>query len=687
MKNDYSFGAVYSIEPDYTDVEILKDLSNMKELNFRLVTLWPVANPWLDERSTGYVFSQTRKVLDICEKLGLKAILPLFGRNQSLECMSDSLLTPDMMIRDEEGERITYNGFWANLNHPAVRDSIDHYFREAITGLRDHPAVYGWNVFSEAHFRSDDPYTVRLYQEYLRKKYGKIENLNREWFRRYESFDQITPEMRGSAYSVGSSLLPEIEYERFRSENLSDICTFLYETAKRYDHEHPVIIDGTSAQIIRPSVTARNCDESAVAAIPDIYGSTFCPKGGEYDYRESPWRLAMRFTLPASAARKAGKPYFVSALQAHTRSAFTPGSEVRPEELGHWALMCYFTGADAMQLERWRPFLHGCRSTGCGLTRTDGTPGRRGEIIGRVLKQINALRGQYTDARPPEPVVRIGVSYRSRLFFDAFHKWRENNGSEAVTGWYRAFWSMGLPVGFADMEKLGDRELSTPVMVLPSLISVGGGTAEWLEEYVGKGGLLIADARLGTVNEWGVVPTEGIPGKRLSELFGVTETDVASGGAFLLDGESVPANFQYQLLETGPDATAVSAMEDGSPAVVVNSHGKGKTIYFNSFIGVEMAGGVPAPVDAFLREELTARVSDALLVEKDDRVHVAFLKSDAKTVMLAVNFGSDMQTVTLCNRKSDTDITNLTTGDILSDDQTAQLEIPADQSFLFAWED
>ena len=687
MKNDYSFGAVYRIEPDYTDVEILKDLSNMKELNFRLVTLWPVANPWLDERSTGYVFAQTRKVLDMCEKLELRAILPLFGRNQSLECISDSLLTRDMRIRDEEGERITYDGFWANLNHPAVRDGIDRYFREAITGLRGHPAVYGWNVFSEAHFRSDDPYTVRLYQEYLREKYGKIEKLNREWIRRYESFEQITPEMRGSAYSVGSSLLPEVEYERFRSRNLTDICAFLYETARKYDHDHPVILDGTSAQIIRPRVTARNCDESAVAAIPDVYGSTFRPRGGEPNDRESPWRLAMCFTLPASSARKAGKPYFVSALQAGARSAFAPGSEVRPEELGHWALMCCFTGADAIQLDQWRPFLHGCRSAGCGLTRTDGTPGRRAEVVGQVLRQINALRGQYADARPAEPVVRIGISYRSRLFVDAFHKWRENNGPEAVTGWYHAFWSMGLPVGFADMEKPGDRELSTPVIVLPSLISVGGGTAEWLEEYVGKGGLLIADARLGMVDEWGAVPAEGIPGKRLSELFGVMETNVASGGSFLLDGESVPANFQYQLLETGPDATAVAAMEDGSPAVVVNSHGRGKTIYFNSFIGIGMADGVPAPMDAFLREELTARVSDMLLVEKDDRVHVAFLKAENKTVMLAVNFAPDMQTVTLCNRKSDTDVTNLTTGDIFSGDQAAQLEIPADQAFLFAWED
>lgn len=350
MKNDYTFGAAYVIERNDSDAEILKDLSNMKKLNFNLVTLWPVANPWLDSRSTGYVFTQTRRVLDICEKLGMKAILQLFGQNQAQEFMSDSLLTPDMMIHDEEGECVNHNCFWANLNHPAVRDMIEKYFREAILELKGHPAVFGWDVFNEAHFRSDDPYTVRLYQKYLHRKYGEIEHLNHEWYRRYESFSQITPLRRSSPYSIWSSLLPEVEYERFRSENLTDICTFLYGIAKKYDPKHPVIIDGTSAQIIQPRMTERNNDEFDTARVPDIYGSTFYPKSWGRNYRDCPWQLAMYFTIPASAAKKAGKPYFVDELQTHTQSALTPGSEVTPEELEHWIWMCVFTGADGIQL-------------------------------------------------------------------------------------------------------------------------------------------------------------------------------------------------------------------------------------------------------------------------------------------------------------------------------------------------
>jgi len=81
--------------------------------------------------------------------------------------------------------------------------------------------------------------------------------------------------------------------------------------------------------------------------------------------------MAMYYSVPAAAARKAGKPYIVNELQTHTQSILTPGSEVSPQELYNWILMCMFTGSCGMQLWRWRPFLHGYQSAGAG-TDADG---------------------------------------------------------------------------------------------------------------------------------------------------------------------------------------------------------------------------------------------------------------------------------------------------------------------------
>lgn len=161
-------------------------------------------------------------------------------------------------------------------------------------------------------------------------------NLNNRWYRRYDSFSQIWPDKRRAPYSIWSSLLPSVEYEKFRSVTLTEICRFLYETARKYDTEHPIMIDGTSTQIVGDDVTQRNNDEFETAYIPDIYGATFYPKSWGRNYRETPWTLSMHYTIPAAAAKMAGKPYFVNELQTHTQSVLTPGSEVTAEELTAW---------------------------------------------------------------------------------------------------------------------------------------------------------------------------------------------------------------------------------------------------------------------------------------------------------------------------------------------------------------
>ena len=56
---DYLFGAVYIIEQDYTEEEIRRDLSLMRNHGCNLVTLWPVGNPWLAESSHEWKFDQT----------------------------------------------------------------------------------------------------------------------------------------------------------------------------------------------------------------------------------------------------------------------------------------------------------------------------------------------------------------------------------------------------------------------------------------------------------------------------------------------------------------------------------------------------------------------------------------------------------------------------------------------------
>lgn len=680
----FLFGAVYIIEQDYTDEEIVRDLQNMKECGYNLITLWPIGNAWLAKSSHEWIFIQTRKVLDICDTMGMKAILQLFGQNQAQEFMPDSALTKEMEDEDQFGAFININSIWSNLNNPTVREYFDLYFREAITTLKDHPAVYGWDVYNEAHFRSDDPFTTRYYQEWLENKYQDIRQLNRDWYRRFESFSQIRPDKRRASYSIWSSLLPAVEYEKFRSENLTDICRFLYQTAKKYDDQHPIIIDGTSAWILQEEITMRNNDEFETAYVPDIYGATFYPKSWGRNYRDTPWTLSMYYSIPASAARKAGKPYFVNELQTHTQSVLTPGSEVSTKELQDWIMMCIFTGSDAMQLWRWRPFLHGYQSTGRGMTRMDGTPNKRSRITKEVLAVINANMDLFGNFKVSEPTVRIAYSYRSRLFFDSLLKWEGSFWSRDIEGWYKLFWNHGMPAEMANLEKLDEMDYKTPVLVLPSIVSISGDEALRLTEYVKQGGLLIGDCRMASLDEKGVVPSEGIPGKILTELFGFKEVDVASGEYFVVEGQQIPAAHMSQQLELVDSGEAVAFMEDGTPAVVYHKKGKGATLYFNSFMGIGLLDQLYPQVDAIVLEAM--KDIPTIRAQKDERVHLAFIESETKKAMLAINFTNQVQIVKLTGLKADIVMKELFGEQEIVSEETTKITLAPDQCAVYQWE-
>ena len=681
----FLFGAVYIIEQDYTIEEMERDLKLMKEDGHNLLTLWPIANAWLAKSTHEWVFSKTREVLDICESLGMQAILQLFGQNQAQEFMPDSALTNEMMIIDERGAHLNENCFWANLNHPTVREYMDLYFKNAIEALKDHPAVYGWDVFNEAHFRSDDEYTVRKYQIWLEEKYQTIENLNYKWYRRYETFSQVFPHLRRSPYSIWSSIMPDLEYERFRSENLTEICQFLYDTAKKYDTVHPIIIDGTSSHVLAEDVTLRNNDENATAKIPDIYGATFYPKSWGRNYRETPWTMAMYYSLPAGMARKAGKPYLINELQTHTQSVLTPGSEVTPQELYNWMMMCVFTGASGLQLWRWRPFLHGYQSTGRGLTQMDGTPNDRAQRVKEFVGFMHEKAELFVGATIRKPEVKIAISYGTRLYFDALLKWNNSFWKDDVEGWYKLFWRNGVMPEFTELEELEGEEAK--IIVLPAVLSIGKEVAKQLKKYVSNGGLLIADARMGSMNEYGEVPSEGIPGKELSEIFGVVETDVNSEQFFELGTSKIPANYMNQELSIGENVKVLAKMEDGSPAITYHPYGKGGALYFNSFMGVELRENMHKEIEALVMEYYAKQGNESFTVKKGDKVHVAYLEKDTVNLALVINFDTCAQDVVFENIKKGVTLKNQMTGENIQIGENTNVQIPENTAYVYTWEE
>ncbi|MBD3242544.1 MAG: hypothetical protein GF331_18285 [Chitinivibrionales bacterium] len=644
MTGEPRMGTVYVLEPFRAPEQVRADLASIARTGFDVVTLWPAANSWLATRPDELVFDDTLRALDLCQQNGLEAVIQLIGQNQSQEYLPDCLVTTEMRAVDLDG--CNTNCFWANPNHPAVDAAIKRYLGETVSALRGHPAVHAWDVFNEAHLRTDDPFTVARYREWLGERYGSIERLNERWGRRYASFDEIDITDRRAPYSIWSSLLPATDYELFRAADLAAICARWVAYVKQHDRAHPVIIDGTSGQILEPDVTARNCDEFAVARTPDIYGGTFYPKSWGRNLTDDIATLSLYYDLAAGAASAAGKPFVVSELQTHTQSALTPGSEVSPRELSAWTWIGLAAGAREFHYWRWRPFGRGYQATGRGLTTIDGSPNERTAAAARVCERVRRHRTLLRSSTPHAPVVALLTSYRCRAFHDAFTKWNGSTYAPALRFWHHLLWESALPTAIESLD--GFTGSNAPVLVLPSGVSVSESEARSLRQFVTDGGLLIADARLGTVDEWGDVPQSGIPGPELAGLFGMREIDVGPASSFALDGVSLPAPFLTQRLQPLDGARVVAHLRDGSPAVVEHTVGAGRTLYFATCIGLSDHAHL-APLATFIRDQVRRHRPATPWAAKSGRVHVRFHTVDDDLLVYLVSLSDSDERVVLHN--------------------------------------
>lgn len=680
MTKKVLFGAVYIIEQERPKQEIIRDFDNMREMGFNLVTLWPVSNSWLAERPDEFVFDDTQWVLDICAERGIKVILQLIGQNPSQEYMPDCLLQPEMLTPEIR------NCFWANPNHPDVDRCIHEFISQAINALKDHPAVYAWDVFNEAHLNTEDSWTIGLFRQWLKDKYGTIADLNHRWYRRYGNFEQVNPADRNAPDSLWSSLLPAVDFEKFCSENLTDICRRWVKYARQADSEHPVIVDCVAGLLLSESIVGQNNNDFGIAGTCDIFGGTFYPKSWRQRFVHG-WRLPLCYALSAGAAHKAGKPFHINELQTHTQSALTPGSEVSPNELSGWIWSGLASGARGIQLWRWRPFLHGFQATGRGLTAIDGTPGPRAEAVKTLATVLMRHEPLFAEAGPVNPAVKLVVSYRSRLFYDKLRfNWPDSGHAAAIEGWFRIFWASGIPVSVTDLDCLDNEDMNTPLLVLPSLISYSDADSEKLENYVKNGGLLIADARLGAIDEYGVVRPDGIPGKVLSKVFGFTETDVAGPVEFNFCKEKVIGSFLSQKLDIAADVNVLGSTDKGEPVAVEHQYGQGRSLYFAAFMGRTWREKTTDSQKRFFREFVLNTAPRTPWAEKSDNVTVSFHHNKDWYLVYVINMADTEEYICLHNVPAENHVTELVTSSGLPGGQVISLKVPARQTRVLAWQ-
>lgn len=192
----------------WPEAEWSKDTARMKELGFNIVRLFEFAWHKFEPREGVYEMDWALRVMDQCHRDGLAVMV---GTPTAAPPAWLTTAYPEVLQTRADGSRMTH-GQRKHYSHfsKTYRELSARIVRKMAETFSGHPALHSWQIDNEMSGSDFSAETKALFHEWLRKRYGTIENLNAAWglefwSQAYDDFSQIPMPQA----AVGSIEMPE----------------------------------------------------------------------------------------------------------------------------------------------------------------------------------------------------------------------------------------------------------------------------------------------------------------------------------------------------------------------------------------------------------------------------------------------------------------------------------------------
>lgn len=552
-----------------------KDMELMRDANINEMTVGIFSWAVLEPREGEFDFSFLDEIIEKIYKNGGRVVLA-----------TPSGARPHWMAdKYPEVLRVTGNlerrHFGARHNHcytsPIYREKVRIINTKLAERYGKHPAVIAWHISNEYGGGCFCPLCQEAFRGYLRVRYdGDIEKLNLAywstfWSHNYDSFEQVEAPMTLGDDSVHGL---NLDWRRFISLQTADFMRAEVAPLKEICPELPVTTN------MMPDVLDTNYYD--MAEIMDVASWDTYPEWHSPDPS-----VAVKNGYWNDFFRSLKQRPFMLMENCPGATNWKPYNKIkRPGMDRTAALQSVAHGSDTVQYFQFRKGrgsaekFHGAVVDHVGTNETRVF--KAVSEIGATLKAIDEIAGTM-------PRVRVAMIYdweNDWALLDAQFIQKDNKRyHETEINYYRPLWERGISVDIISAH--GDFT-KYDFIIAPMLYMTDDDTIERLSSFVEGGGTLYATYTLGMVNESDLCHLGGFPGGRLREVFGIWNEEI--DGLWPRDRVKVRTNdlIEYEGVDIceiihseGAEVLATYASEfyEGTPAMTVNSYGKGKAYY------------------------------------------------------------------------------------------------------------
>lgn len=593
------FGAVYFRKSNPPREDWARDYRVAAEdgLNiFRHWFMWGAI-----ERAPGiYDWDDFDRQLDLAAKHGLATIIgeisfavPDWAMRQfahARQIRADGTpLTSNMGVSSATGG-FSDNGGGAgalSMNCLEVKEAAGRFLTALATRYRDHPGMYGYDVWNETNYAHDvdySPYAKAAFRDWLREKYRDLDQLAKIWHRySYADWDDIEPPVKIAPYAEN------LDWLAFKRDNFYAQMQWRVDTIRAVDQKNLITAHGVASAI--PDMASRGCDDWLAASKVEVFGYTWIQarKGSQA------WRNFYPGDLTRAASR--GKPFWHAErqggplwMQPQVRGRDKEDGRVaEPEDIRLWSLSSFAAGARGMMNLRFRPLLDGPLFGAFGSYGMDGARTPRSEAAADIARWANAPeQAGLMQAKPVRGDIGILVIPEAQSFdYLLSHEGGFDTYAAAMWGAYRGFFDNNIQADWVHIDDIA----AYATIYAPYPISLSAQNAARLSDWVAAGGTLISEACPGYFGDHGRVGTVQ-PHNGLDLVFGARESevefmpDIANRYGFEFAGNPVTAGGFLQAY-SATTGTVQGRFSDGRVALVAHEHGQGRTLLVGTHPSVD----------------------------------------------------------------------------------------------------
>ena len=462
---------------------------------------------------------------------------------------------------------------------PVYREKISIINSKLAQRYNGHPALIAWHIGNEYNGDCYCPNCQKAFREFLKEKYGTLDELNDKWWsgfwaHTYTDWEQIEPPSPIGEMSLHGL---NLDWRQFVAHQTADFMNAEIAAVRKYSVNIPVtanlmaFCDDTDYQKM-----AQTLDFASIDVYPPYCGNS-----------QADIVIAKRYAVQYDLTRSLlHKPFLVMECTPSLTNWQPVNKLKRPGMHELSCMQAIAHGSDSALYFQFR------KSRGSSEKFHGAVIDHAGHENTRVFREVSAL-GQRLKGL--DELVGTNVDAKAAILFDWNNWWALTDAEgfqkedkkliETLESFYAPLWDRGINT---DIVGFGDELSKYKLLIVPMMYAMSEENGQKLKKYVENGGILLCTYITAMVEEHDLCWLGGLPGAGLREVFGIWNEEIDTlhpnerNTVRLGDGTVVDAVDYCELIH--PEGAEVIARYDsdfyaGMAAATVNRFGKGLAYY------------------------------------------------------------------------------------------------------------